>query len=83
MASRPMAKKAPAVDPCSVWVMTAGDPREAPEGKGEDVGELRQASLAKAVERRWAAAALAMLPSRGVLPSTLPSPTHDGDWLVH
>jgi hypothetical protein len=58
-------RRAPAVDPCLVWVTTAGDPREAPEGKGEDVGELSQASLAKAVGRRWAAAALAMLPSRG------------------
>jgi hypothetical protein len=47
------------------------------------VGELSQASLAKAVGRRWAAAALAMLPSRGVLASTPPSATHDGDWLVH
>jgi hypothetical protein len=63
----------PAVDPSSCWVAAAGDLREAPEGRGEDVGEDRETMLAKAIGRRWAAST--PQPAKGTVSSTPPPAT--------
>jgi hypothetical protein len=61
------------VDPFSVWAAAVGDPREGPEGKGEDVGESREATLAKATAHRWTAATTP--PARGTVSSMTPLAT--------
>jgi hypothetical protein len=58
----------PAVDPSSCWVAAVGDLREAPECRGEDVGEDRETAPAKATGRRWAAATPP--PAKGMVSST-------------
>jgi hypothetical protein len=70
------------MDPSLVWVEAARDLREAPEGKGVDVGEVRDGAAAKATGCSWAAAALAMLPARGTVSSTT-TPASQANCFAH